>query len=165
MTSSLARPRTVHPVVKSLAYLGLAAVVLWIGFNPPDRDPDTDPQAVLASVDSSLAAAKATMGLVEENSRLTRLILDTKGSVDPDSLRRIQETLRTNQVALERRVAELRREQEASDRQTASKARAQLSALRKQRWFAGIAGVLFLFLAGQSWMAWRQAPRPAGTRG
>ncbi len=161
MTPSLGRPRTVHPVVKGLAYLGMAGVVLWIGFSQTDRDPDTDPQAVLAAVDSSLATAKATMGLVEENSRLTRSILDTKGSLDPDSLRRIQETLRTNQEVLERRVAELRREQEASDRKTVGKARTKLSALRKQRWFAAIAGVLFLLLAGRSWMTWRQAPRPA----
>lgn len=151
--------------MKGLAYLGMAAVVLWIGFRQPERDWDTDPEGVLAAVDSSLETAKATVELVEENSRLTRLILDTQGGVDPDSLRRTQETLRMNQEALERRVTELRREQEARDRQTAGKARAQLSALRKQRWFAGLAGILFLLLAGQSWMAWRHAPRRAGTRG
>lgn len=165
MNPCLDRPRTVHPVVKGLTYLSMAAVVLWIGFRQPNRDLDTDPEGVMAAVDSSLETAKATVALVEENSRLTRLILDTKGGVDPDSLRRIQETLRMNQEALEQRAAELRREQEARERQTAGKSRAQLSALRKQRWFAGIAGVLFLLLAGQSWMAWRDAPRPAGMRG
>lgn len=83
MTPSLDHSRTIHPVVKGLAYLGMAAVVLWIGFRQPDRDWDTDPEGVLASVDSSLETAKATLELVEENSRLTRLILDTKGGRGP----------------------------------------------------------------------------------
>ena len=152
----LTRSRSFHPAGKCLAYLTLATMVLWIGFKPPVQDPE----ALLAAAHASLETTKATMELVEENGRLTRLILDTKGSLDPDLLRRIQDTLRTNQMALERLVAEQQRAQDARDRQTAKKSPDRISVFDRQHGFAGIAGAGFLLLAFQSWLSWRHAHRP-----
>ena len=138
----LTRHRTVHPVLKGLVYFGMAVFVLWMGFQPPVTDPPPDLKALQAGTDATLQTAKAAMDLVEANNKLTELMLNGTAGGDSNSLRQIQQSLQANRDTFEKLVAEQHRQEDAMNRTTIERAKDHLSQLRRQRWFAGLAGCL-----------------------
>ena len=162
LTQMLTRHRTFPPVLSSLAYLGIAVVVLWMGFRSPVTEPPLELEELQAGTDSSLKAAQATLELVEANNTLTKLILSGTAGGDSNSLRTLEQSLQTNLLGLEKLAAERRQREDAMNHRAAERANAQLSRLKRQRWSAGIAGFFLLLLAWQASFGWGRS-RPLDT--
>lgn len=162
LTQMLTRHRALPPILSSLAYLGIAVVVLWVGFRSPVTDPTLDLEELQARTDTSLQAAQATLELVKANDKLTKLILSSTAGGDSNSLRTLEQSLQTNLLGLEKLMAERRQREDAMNQRAAERANAQLSRLKRQRWSAGIAGFFLLLLAWQASFGWGR-PRPLDT--
>lgn len=150
MNRSLNRPRSIPPFVAGLTYLGLAVFLLWKGFQPQDAVAPQDLKALRARFDLDLQRAEAVMKLAEENGRLSKLLLSATTNGDANSLRTIQQSLKTNSEALGKLAADSQRQADEINRVAEGRAKNQASKINWQRWFTGIAVFLLMFLAYQT---------------
>ena len=89
------------------------------------------------------------MNLVEENDRLIKLFPSAATGGDSNSIRQIQQSLKTKSEALEGLAAESRRQADATNRLAEERSKNQVSKINRQRWLTGIAVSLLVILAYQ----------------
>lgn len=150
MNRPLSRLRVVHPVVTGLVYIGMAIVLLWLGFQPPAADPPPDLKALQARTELIEETAKAAMNRVGEIDRLSQQLQKAMAAGDSNALRSIQITLQTHREALEKLAADQRRQTDVMKRVDEGQSTNPASKTSRRRWFSGVVASLLVLLAAQT---------------